>query len=82
MTWVMITLFLGVVGAILAFFKDYAMIAVLMGAAGMVVGGFSFSVVYRFPGSDKNKIMYMAIAGAGLMLSVVAFMIGLANWLG
>ncbi len=65
---------IGAVAIILAFtIKGYAAVAV--GAVGLIVGGYAINVPRLL--NSSNKTLLVAIAGAGLMLSIVGFMFGL-----
>jgi hypothetical protein len=80
--WGMLALLLGCMGTFIAFKTAMPMIATFLGAAGMMIGGFSINVAMHFPNTDKNKPSYIGFAAAGIMASVIAFMIGFMNWLG
>ena len=75
-----LSLVCGTVGTGLAFYTDYFMIATILGAVGMVVGGFSVSIANHFPSKDRFQYMWFAVAG--IMASVIAFMFGLVYWFG
>ncbi|MCL2333550.1 hypothetical protein [Candidatus Methanoplasma termitum] len=71
------SLFCGIVGvAILFILRDYAIAAVALGGVGLVVGGYAIGVANHFPG--RSRVQYMVLAGAGLIASVMAFMLGFA----
>ncbi len=69
-----IALALGVIASALYFMKWYVF-AAAVGAIGMVVGGYAINVP-RLLNSD-NKAVLVTIAGVGLILSMVGFMLGL-----
>jgi hypothetical protein len=73
----LIALFLGVAGLALLFLADMAIIAIGLGAIGMVAGGYSISKANR--GEQSKRMQYMVLAGAGIMTSVMSFMFGLAS---
>ncbi|MDR3075515.1 MAG: hypothetical protein LBU30_05720 [Candidatus Methanoplasma sp.] len=66
--------------AIVLALSEQSMISVMLGAVGMVVGGFAINLGNHFPTDDRIK--FMAISAAGILMSVMAFMFGLANWVG
>ena len=52
---------------------DISVGAVIFGAAGLVLGGYSMGFVRRHAGADKKL---MILAGVSILLSVIAFMLG------
>lgn len=50
------------------------LMAVVFGALGLLIGGFAMSRAYRDGGMNKN--VYVGIAAAGLLIAVIAFMLG------
>ena len=80
MGYVLLTLACGVLGMVIVFaLSDLSLVAVILGAVGMVIGGFAINVANRFPTNDRIK--YVAIAAVGIMTSVMAFMFGFVNFL-
>ncbi|MDR0508844.1 MAG: hypothetical protein LBG63_03340 [Candidatus Methanoplasma sp.] len=76
----LITLVCGVAGTVIVFLlPDLSAAAAVLGAIGLALGGYAISVANRSPAS--NRVKYMAIAGAGIMTSVIAFMFGFVNFL-
>ena len=76
-TLCLFALCLGVAGLALLFLADFAIIAIGFGATGMVAGGYSISKANR--AEQSKRMLYMALAGAGIMASVMSFMFGLAS---
>jgi len=80
MAYGMLALLCGALGTIIVFLiPNLSLIAAALGAVGMIVGGFAIGVANRFPG--KERMQYMVISAAGIMLSVIAFMFGFVNFL-
>ena len=76
-----LSLFCGVLGTVIVFTaSDYSAVSVALGAIGMVMGGFAFSLASRFPTDDR--VQFMGLAAVGILTSVIAFMFGLVNWVG
>jgi len=73
----LVALFLGVGGLAALFLADMVVISIGLGAVGMVVGGYSIGQANR--GESSTRMQYMALAGAGIFTSVMAFMLGLAS---
>lgn len=72
----LLSLACGAVGTFIAFrVPSLTLMAVVLGAIGMVVGGFSFSISNHFPSIDR--VQYMGFAAAGIMASVIAFIFGM-----
>lgn len=66
----------GAAGLCAAFAMDgMEMVAIVLGGIGMVIGGYSISLANHCP-NDK-RMMFMALAALGIMLTVLAFMFGL-----
>jgi len=76
----MAALLCGVLGTALVFTSEVYIASVIMGAAGMFVGGFAISLSNR--NTSRDRIQYMLLAGAGIMTSVISFMFGFVYWLG
>ena len=70
-----IALIIGVAAAALAFFESTYVVGIVLGAFGLVIGGYSFNVP-RLMNAD-NKTILMLMSGIGLILSVFAFMYGI-----
>ncbi|MDR1690506.1 MAG: hypothetical protein LBR42_01505 [Candidatus Methanoplasma sp.] len=71
----------GVIGTVIVFtLSEQAMISVILGAIGMLVGGFAINLSNHFPTNARTS--FMGIAGVGIMTSVISFMFGLAQWVG
>jgi len=70
---------LGVI-AIVGHLVGVFILAVVFGALGLLIGGFAMSRAYRDGGMNKNS--YMGIAAVGLLLSVIAFMLGFIGLVG
>ena len=49
--------------------------AIALGAVGMVIGGYSVNLPRYLEG--QNKILCMGMSGAGILLSIFAFMFGI-----
>jgi hypothetical protein len=73
-----LSLLCGVAGTVIAFtLEDLAIVSVILGAVGLVVGGYGINLSGRMP---KNfRAQYMGWAAAGIMTSVIAFMFGFVN---
>lgn len=69
-----LVLLLGIAGICLVFLAGQHTGGMIAGAIGLVAGGYAINIANR---SADNRIMFVAIAGTGLLLSVIAFMIGL-----
>jgi len=65
---------IGAVAAILAY-ANQAYIAAGLGAIGLVIGGYAINMPRLL--NSSNKALLTAMAGVGLLLSIVAFMFGL-----
>ena len=65
---------LGIIGAFAVFAAGQYIAGMMVGAVGMMAGGYAINVANR---SKNNRIMLVALPGVGLLLSVVAFMLGL-----
>ncbi|MCL1978886.1 MAG: hypothetical protein FWG60_01835, partial [Methanomassiliicoccaceae archaeon] len=78
--WGMISLFAGVAAVAIAQITEYYPAAVILGGGGMLIGGFSISISSHF--TTKEKYQYMWFAIAGIMASVIGFMLGFMNWFG
>ncbi len=70
-----LALVIGIAAAALCIMEDTAIAAVVLGAVGMVLGGYAVNLP-RLLGGDKKTLLTL-IAGVGLMLSMVGFMLGL-----
>ncbi len=71
------TLFLGILAIVCCLFSGIA--AAVLGAVAMVAGGYSLSLL-KLTGSDSKGMM--AMAGAGLMLGVIGFLVGFSTLVG
>lgn len=69
-----ITLLAGVAGFCLDFIATQYIAGLIVGAVGMVIGGYAINKANR---SKDSRMLLIALAGIGLVLSVVAFMLGL-----
>lgn len=69
-----VSLILGVIGVTLDFAVDQRLIGMIVGAIGLMVGGYAINLANR---PSPNKTMYLVLSGLGLFLSVLAFMMGL-----
>ncbi len=71
-----IALALGIIAIIPIILDAVPIVAVVFGALGLVIGGYSFNLprLQNLP----NKAVPMAISSIGLLLSVVAFIYGLS----
>jgi hypothetical protein len=79
--YALISLFCGIVGTAVVFgLPDLSIAAAVLGAAGMVIGGFAIGVANRHPSTDR--IPLMLLAGAGVMMSVISFMLGFVHSFG
>jgi hypothetical protein len=77
----MISLFCGIVGCgIVFFYSEYYYISIILGAVGMLLGGFSISIANHFPAREKYQYMWFAIVG--VMASVICFMFGMVKFAG
>lgn len=65
----------GALSIVLAFFTAFAGIA--LGAVGLLIGGYAINAV-RIVKPDKEKVLMVA-AAAGLLLSMVGFILGFAH---
>lgn len=70
-----IALILGVIAISMILLKVDPIIAVVFGALGLVMGGYSFNVPRLM--NAPNKTLPMALSAVGLLLSVFAFIYGL-----
>ena len=70
---------MGIVSLVFAFLADVPMVAVVTGAIGMFLGGYSqsFIRITQIGGSVKNKLVVLAIIG--LFLSVIGFVYSFAH---
>ncbi|MCL1811569.1 MAG: hypothetical protein FWG41_05070 [Methanomassiliicoccaceae archaeon] len=79
--YAILSLFCGVIGTVIVFrFSELSVASVVLGAVGMVIGGFAISLANHFP--TKDRLQYIWLAGTGIMASVICFMFGFVNWLG
>ena len=67
---------LGLITMVL-YFVEQPVAAVVVGAVGMVLGGYSVNLPRFIPGS--NKTLCMALAALGIMLSIIGFLFGLVD---
>ncbi|MBR6205406.1 MAG: hypothetical protein IKQ60_10310 [Candidatus Methanomethylophilaceae archaeon] len=67
---------IGAVAAVLAFTGN-SIAAVAVGAVGLVAGGYSINVPRIL--NSPNKAPLTVVAGIGLLLSIVGFMLGLSH---
>lgn len=72
---VLFTLIVAVLGIVFCF-VDISVGAIVFGAAGLLLGGYSMGYVHRHANSQRN---FMAVSAVALLLSVVAFMLGFAQ---
>jgi uncharacterized membrane protein YvbJ len=70
-----ITLIVGIAAAALALFEATNMVGMILGAVGLVLGGYSFNVPRLMNAENKNMLMLMS--GIGMILSVFAFIYGI-----
>ena len=70
-----VTLIVGIAAAALAFFESTYMVGTILGAIGLVLGGYSFNVPRLM--NAENKKMLMLMSGIGMILSVFAFIYGI-----
>lgn len=75
-----ISLVIGVIAIALAFVSGYEMVAIVVGAVGMVASGYSVNLPRYMP--DANKGLCTALAGVGIAFSVIGFLLGLAAYAG
>ncbi|MCL2296562.1 MAG: hypothetical protein FWC29_05755 [Methanomassiliicoccaceae archaeon] len=74
----LLSLICGIIGVVIAYqLQDWAILAVFLGAVGLFIGGFSSSIAYHFP--SKDRMQYVGFSAAGILASVIAFMVGLIN---
>ncbi len=67
----------GLIGVVLVFIDGMAAIGFAIGAIGLVLGGFAINIASKSTGNER--MMLMAFAGLGIMLSVLAFMLGISK---
>ena len=80
MGFVLVSLVCGIIGTAVVFLlSDYSLLSAILGATGMVIGGFSISLAHHFP--TKERMQYMGFAAAGIMMSVISFMFGFVYFL-
>lgn len=70
-----IALILGIVGMIPVILQDIYIVSLIIGAIGLIVGGYAFNVPRLM--DVKNRTLLIVISGIGLLLSVFAFIAGL-----
>ncbi len=70
-------LIIGVLAAVCILFSDIA--AAILGAVGLLFGGYAMGLGYRHGGEKRN--LYAATVAVGLMLAVIAFMLGFVGML-
>lgn len=70
---------MGIIALVFAFLVDVPMVAVVTGAIGMFLGGYtqSFVRITQIGGSVKNKLVIIAILG--LFMSVIGFVYSFAH---
>ena len=74
-----ISLVLGII-ACAAYFIDQSIVAVLVGAVGMVLGGYSVNLPRLL--DDSNKTVCMVLSVIGLFASIIGFLFGFVGLLG
>lgn len=74
-----VTMLLGLVGVIILFaVPEQSLIALIAGAAGLGIGGYAINIANHFP-IEGEKLKFVLMAGVGLLLSVIAFILGLSE---
>ncbi len=71
-------LLVGAVAIALVFAQDSSVYPLAVGAVGLVLGSYSLNVP-RHLNSD-NKTVCMAISAVGMVLSIIAFMLGIISY--
>jgi predicted RNA-binding Zn-ribbon protein involved in translation (DUF1610 family) len=71
-----VTFVLGILAAALVMFQPIASIA--LGGVGLLLGGYSFNTSRVYDAPSRN--MYIAISAIGLLLSMVAFILGFSRF--
>lgn len=75
------SLLCGVAGTVIVFnLEGQAIISVILGAVGMLVGGFAINLSNHFPTNDR--VQFMILSGMGILSSVISFMFGLSTVVG
>lgn len=70
------TIVLGVIAIVCAFVEGGELVALIVGAVAVVLGGYSMGVVRVV--ESKHKSVYLVVAAVGLLLGVVGFVMGFA----
>ena len=74
------SLVIGAAAAAIVFFGESAVGALALGVVGLLIGSYSINLP-RYLDSD-NKTLCMALAGVGLVLSMIGFLLGFFSFAG
>ncbi len=69
-----VTLIIGIIAIIPIIINDVYIAAIVLGAIGLVIGGYSFNIPRLMNAPNKTPLMIMSFIG--LLLSVIAFIYG------
>jgi hypothetical protein len=76
----LLAMIVGIIGTVIAFrIQSLLIAAIILGAVGMIIGGYAVSLGNHTHTPDR--LQYMLMAGVGIMTSVIAFIVGLVYWL-
>lgn len=80
LAFALVSLVIGAAGLVLAFLDGTEIAGLVLGAVGVLLGSYSVNVP-RLLNSD-NKTLCVSLAGIGLVLSMIGFILGLASVIG
>ena len=70
------SLIVGIISVAIVFGTDMASAGFIIGAVGLVLGGYAINVANR--SQDKNRMILLAFAAIGIFTSIFGFIFGLA----
>ena len=80
LAFALVSLVIGATALVLAFLDGTEIAGLVLGAVGVLLGSYSVNVP-RLLNSD-NKTLCVSLAGIGLVLSMIGFILGLASVIG
>lgn len=80
LAFALVSLVIGAAALVLAFLDGTEIAGLVLGAVGVLLGSYSVNVP-RLLNSD-NKTLCVSLAGIGLVLSMIGFILGLASVIG
>ena len=80
LAFALVSLVIGAVAIVMAFLDGTEIVGLLLGAVGVLLGSYSVNVPRLL--DSENKTLCVSLAGVGLVLSMIGFIIGIASVLG